>query len=212
MCVVSWNCRGLGNPSKAEAVKDLLKIESPKILMFQETKIEGETLLAIINQKWKKNVGKTISARGSSGGLATLWAKDKFHLESSFETQHWIFIEFRHTSSKITLSLFNLYVHVLYSEKKDCWQYLADCLEIFSPSNIILARNLNLVFELKEKRGGNSGRDQMLPLVEELGHQWDLLDFKPSKGLYTWSNNRVGADHISSRLDRFLFRARSCKK
>jgi hypothetical protein len=64
MCIVSWNCRGLGNPSKAEAVKDLLKIDPPEILLLQETKIEGDTLLEINNQKWKKNVGKAISARG----------------------------------------------------------------------------------------------------------------------------------------------------
>jgi hypothetical protein len=47
----------------------------------------------------------------------------------------------------------------------------------------------------------------MLPFVEELVHQWDLLDFKPSKGLYTWTNNRFGADHISARLDRFLIQS-----
>jgi exonuclease III len=139
MCVVSWNCRGLGNPLKAEAVKDLLKIESPEILMLQETKIEGETLLEISNLKWKKNAGKSISARGSSGGLATLWSEDKFHLESSFETQHWIFTELRHSSSKLTFSLFNLYVPVLFTEKKYCWQSLSDFLEIYSPTNIILA-------------------------------------------------------------------------
>jgi hypothetical protein len=81
----------LGNPSKVEAVKDLLKIDPPEILLLQETKIEGDTLLEISKQKWKKNVGKDISVRGSSGGLATLWANDKFHLEDSFETQHWIF-------------------------------------------------------------------------------------------------------------------------
>jgi exonuclease III len=72
MCVVSWNCRGLGNPLKSEAVKDLLKNESPEILILQETKIEGETLLEIIKLKWKKNAGKDMSARGSSGGLTTL--------------------------------------------------------------------------------------------------------------------------------------------
>jgi len=49
MRIVSWNCKGLGNPSKAEAVKDLLKIESLEILFLQETKIEGETLLEINN-------------------------------------------------------------------------------------------------------------------------------------------------------------------
>jgi hypothetical protein len=44
----------------------------------------------------------------------------------------------------------------------------------------------------------------MLPFIEDLVHQWDILEFKPSKGLYTWKNNRVGADHISTHLDRFL--------
>jgi exonuclease III len=189
MHIVSWNCRGLGNPSKAEEVKDLLKIESLEILLLQETKIEGDTLLEISNQKWKKNAEKAISARGCSGGLATLWVKDKFHLEISFKTQHWIFTELRHTSSKISLSLFNLYVPIMYSKKKYCWQSLADFSEIFSPSNIILAGDLNLVFDPKEKREQNSGRDQILPFVEELVHQWGLLDFKPSKGLYTWSKS-----------------------
>ena len=70
--------------------------------------------------------------------------------------------------------------------------------------NIILARDFNIVLDPKEKRGGNNGRDQMLPFVEDISQQWDLLDFKPSKGLYTWTNNRIGVDHISTLLDRFL--------
>eukprot|EP00253_Pinus_taeda_P028020 PITA_28020 len=44
----------------------------------------------------------------------------------------------------------------------------------------------------------------MLPLVEELILHWDLLDFKLKKGIYTWINNRAGAEHISAHLDRFL--------
>lgn len=67
-----------------------------------------------------------------------------------------------------------------------------------------MVRDLNLVIDPKEKRGGNSGRDQMLPLVEELILDWDLLDFKLKKGLYTWTNNRARAEHIFACLDRFL--------
>ena len=96
MQLVSWNCRGLGNPSKAEVVKDLLKIETPEILMLQETKIEGDSLLQISSNKWKKNAGKAISARGSSEGLATLWADEESTLESSFNTQDWIYTELHH--------------------------------------------------------------------------------------------------------------------
>jgi len=40
--------------------------------------------------------------------------------------------------------------------------------------------------------------------VEDLIQQWDLLDFKTKKGLYTWSNNRAETKHISARLDIFL--------
>ena len=36
---------------KPEAVKDLLKIENHYILMLQETKIEGETLLDLSHTK-----------------------------------------------------------------------------------------------------------------------------------------------------------------
>ena len=56
MKLVYWNCRGLGNPSKAKAVKDLLKIETPDILMLRESNIEGETLLEMNKLKWGKMV------------------------------------------------------------------------------------------------------------------------------------------------------------
>ena len=60
------------------------------------------------------------------------------------------------------------------------------------------------MFDSKEKRGGNFSRDQLLPFVEDLIKLWDLIDFKPKKGLYTWTNNRTGVSHISAHLDRFL--------
>eukprot|EP00253_Pinus_taeda_P022852 PITA_22852 len=44
----------------------------------------------------------------------------------------------------------------------------------------------------------------MLPLAEDLIQRWDLQDFKLIKGNYTWTNNRVGEDHIAARLDRIL--------
>ena len=91
-----------------------------------------------------------------------------FHLEISFEMQHWIFTKLRHSLSKLTFSLFNLYVHILSSEKKECWQFLSDFIDIYCPKNIILVKDFNIVLDSKEKRGGNKGRDQMLPFVEEI--------------------------------------------
>ena len=72
MQTVSWNCRGLGNPTKVEVVKDLLKMVSFDILLLQKTKIEDEALLLFSKTKWNLNANKGVSARGTSGGLAAL--------------------------------------------------------------------------------------------------------------------------------------------
>jgi hypothetical protein len=104
----------------------------------------------------------------------------------------------------LTISLFNLYVPVIYSEKRECWASLSTFLEQHNPNNIIVAGDLNIVLKPKEKRGGSTNRDPMLTFVEDLQHHWDLLDFSPVRGLYTWSNNRTGTEHISARLDRFM--------
>ena len=118
MLIISWNYRVLGNPAKAEPVKNLLKMEPTDILLLQETKIEEAALLSISNLKWKKNTGVAVSARGTSRGLATLWFDDKFILNSSYITQHWIFTELQHITSNIVISLFNLYVPFYFLEKK----------------------------------------------------------------------------------------------
>ena len=47
----------------------------------------------------------------------------------------------------------------------------------------------------------------MLRTVERIISSWDLIDFKPKKGRYTWSNNRIGSANISARLDRFLLQS-----
>eukprot|EP00253_Pinus_taeda_P017553 PITA_17553 len=204
MKLVSWNCRGLGNPAKLEAVKDLLKSEPSDILMLQETKIEGHSLLDISRVKWNKNTGKAVSARGASEGLATLWSDNTFQLNNFQETQHWIYTELTHKVSKLIVSLFNLYVPVNYTEKRERWYSLSSYLEQHSPNNIIIAGDLNIVLKPKEKRGGSSSRDSILATMEELVQNWDLLDFPPVHGLYTWSNNRAGSEHISARMDKFL--------
>ena len=62
MQITSWNCRRLGNPLKAEAIKYLLKMEASDILLLQETKIEEDALLSLSRLKWKKNASMAVSA------------------------------------------------------------------------------------------------------------------------------------------------------
>ena len=120
MNLVSWNCRGLGNYSKVEVVNDLIRMDSPYIILLQEMKIDEDNLLSISNMKWKLNVGKAVSVRGIAGGIATLWKENSFSLEYSHSTQHWIFSESWHTQSKFLIALFNVYVPINLQEKREC--------------------------------------------------------------------------------------------
>ena len=67
-----------------------------------------------------------------------------------------------------------------------------------------MAGDLNIIMDAKDKKGCVCGRDPMLKLVENLIISWELIDFKPKKGRYTWTSNRTKATNISARLDQFL--------
>ena len=54
MQFVSWNCRGLGSKSKEEAVKDLVRMTSPEVLLIQETKMEEPETIQASKNFWKK--------------------------------------------------------------------------------------------------------------------------------------------------------------
>ena len=109
-----------------------------------------------------------VNARGTCGGLATLWCEEKFHLKTFFATEHWIFTELFHVSSKIYIFLFNLYVPVNYIEKQSCWNSLSYFLEVNSPANLVLVGDLNISLTSNEKKDVLRGRDFMLGMVEEL--------------------------------------------
>jgi len=89
-------------------------------------------------------------------------------------------------------------------EKENYWMSLLSLKYSKYASKSIIARYLNVVLHNKEKRGGINIKDPYRERMENLITQWDVLDFKTSKGKYTWTNRRLGPHHIASRLDRFL--------
>ena len=72
------------------------------------------------------------------------------------------------------------------------------------PRNIIISGDLNVTLAANEKKGGSIVRDPSREWVEDIILGWDLIDIKPSRGIFTWTNKSLGLGHIASRLDRFL--------
>eukprot|EP00253_Pinus_taeda_P035966 PITA_35966 len=204
MKYVSWNCRGLGSKLKEDALKDIVRMYSPEILLIQETKLEESSLLHASKSFWRKGIGCAVSARGASGGIATFWDSSIYDLIQKDSSAHWLLTKLLHKDSGQQVSMFNIYAHVLPSEKKLCWDSMLSYLSLNNPEKIIIASDMNVTLAVNEKKGGSPVRDPAREWVEDLMLGWELEDIKPTSGKFTWSNKRVGPNHIAAQLDRFL--------
>lgn len=57
---------------------------------------------------------------------------------------------------------------------------------------------------MEEKFRGKYYADPSREALEDIIQSHNLLDFPPSNGKYTWSNQRIGNQNIKERLDRLL--------
>lgn len=121
MKYISWNYRGLGRKLKEEALKDIVRVYLPQILLIQETKLEDLLLLQASKFFWHKGQGRAVKSRGISGGIASFWDSSKYDLIHKEGCPHWLLTKLLHKESGHQVSMFNLYAPVLHSQKKTCW-------------------------------------------------------------------------------------------
>ena len=134
--------------------------------------MEEEALLRVSNTFWKKGPGKDVSTRGAFRGFATFWDSAKLDLVEEGRTTHWLFTKMLHKESGHLVSIFNLYVPVSYTEKKECWDSLKLYLNQHKPENLVVAGDINVTLTLAEKKGGSIVQDPTREWVEDLMLDW----------------------------------------
>jgi hypothetical protein len=73
MIFLSHNCRGLANPSKILAIRRLIDIHNPSLLILQETMMDGETAVKLFSSSLPGWNFIGLDASGKSRGLLTSW-------------------------------------------------------------------------------------------------------------------------------------------
>ena len=99
MKILSWNSRGLGHPSKAKALKDLINQEQPKFILLQETK-QGESDMRKIIDREKQYKGTLSESRGAFTGLATLWSNNTWQHTDTTTNQNWLKTDLENITTK----------------------------------------------------------------------------------------------------------------
>ena len=82
-----------------KAIKDLITQEQPDILIIQETKTTEQDFLLQI-QRFKNYTDISKGSDGASGGIGTLWNKNKWEIANSQLCNWWIRTDLKNKSTQ----------------------------------------------------------------------------------------------------------------
>jgi hypothetical protein len=117
---------------------------------------------------------------------------------------HWILTILKHKETNTKISLVNIYMPNRYSDKIDCWTSLFAIGDSLGMSSTVVGGDFNTYLSQANKRGRSWVRSPQSEKISNLISDWHLQDIHPQKGKSTWNNRRVGLNHITTYLDRFL--------
>ena len=107
--VLSWNCRGLGNPRSVRALHDMMRQWNPKVVFLIETKAKTRRMKRIKNRIGLAN-GLIVPCVGRKGGLALLWNRE-IDLEIKSYSQNHIDVVINDAEKSIKWRLTGFYGH-----------------------------------------------------------------------------------------------------
>jgi hypothetical protein len=99
----------------------------------------------------EKGNGKTISSKGASGGLCTMWNSDALKLVEWHQYSNWLMVTLSMNSTRYDLTIINVYIPNNYGKKTQCWGSLLDLAKGNPPQNLIIAGDFNITRSTKEK-------------------------------------------------------------
>jgi len=207
MKILSWNCRGLGNPAAVRALKKLLQSNCPDVMFLMETK------LADTDTKAKANlfcdplsnlfmVNCDLSAKNRSGGLALIWNQSVNINILSFNK---ISIDAYITSCNTNIQWYATCIYGSpYANHKHLTCETINNLHLNRQNDSwIVFGDFNMILNGSEKLGGNGVDYYITSLFNETLNHCNLNDLGYSVYKYTWANNQIDNHHIQERLDRF---------
>jgi hypothetical protein len=201
MNLLSWNCRGLGNPRTVRELRRLVKEKKPKIVFLMETKARTEKMERVRIQLGFENMF-VVDSVGKSGGLALFWM-----IEAGVEIQNY---SRRHINAKVcsspnnpTWKLTGFYGHPDPSKRNEGWSLLRHIAGM-DPIPWVCLGDFNEILSSDEKYGGRRRQMSLMENFQNILEDCGLSDLGFRGPKYTWNNGREGADFTKERLDRVV--------
>jgi exonuclease III len=200
MNILSWNCRGLGNPTAVLALHHLVKVQGPKVLFLIETKLDSKKMEALrVELRFKCCF--SVPSRGSSGGLALLW-NDPVEIIIQSYTQNHIDAHIQVLPSRLW-RFTGFYGHPESHRHRESWALLKR-LNGMDQLPWLCMGDFNEILTEEERTGEVPGMYGKMQDFNEVVNRCGLIDMGFRGVPFTWDNRRGGEDFVQKRLDRAL--------
>ncbi|XP_062103947.1 uncharacterized protein LOC133815077 [Humulus lupulus] len=204
MNVLSWNCRGLGNPGTFQFLKELVAQKKPNFLFLCETKCQKQRLEWVGHQLGFEGI-ICVEAQGRSGGLGLLWkhAEEGFLLGYSSNhidlevikegEPHWRLTGFYGESRRNFRRTSWTLLHSLAASSQLPWCVIGD---------------FNNIAAHEDKRGGSLYSQWLIDGFQAAMNHGDLTDLDLVGYPFTWERGRGTEYWTEIRLDRAIVNSR----
>ncbi|KAM6553984.1 hypothetical protein CsatB_014746 [Cannabis sativa] len=202
MNLVSWNARGLGNPSAFRFLRLLISEQAPCVLFLMETKLQAGSINKFRNSLHFPN-GIEVPRTGLGGGLMLILKSKADVVINNFSPNHIdCFIEYQDLSS---FHFTGFYGHPNSSQRVLTWTLLRRCYDIAPTHPWLVLGDFNEILTHEDKVGGpprNNGQIQAFQTTIDYCH---LAAAAYEGELITWTNKSQGLGNVKERLDYGFF-------
>ena len=109
MKIMSFNCRGLANPSKKSSLRHLIGFNRPDVVLLQETLGLNEDVSCILESLLLGWMFVVVDVHGKSGGLALGWNLKSCRCENMLSFYSSIGLELYNAHLGKVLTILNIY-------------------------------------------------------------------------------------------------------
>jgi exonuclease III len=149
MSILSWNCRGLGNPRVVRDLHHMVKEKKPTMVFIMETKVHDKNLDFLRINLGMHNMF-VVDSVGKSKGLILLW-RDNFRVEiQNYSRQH-INVIICTKENSLVWKFTGFYGHPEVAKRREAWGLLRH-LSILSPLPWICMGDFNEIVCFGEQR------------------------------------------------------------
>ncbi|KAM1172357.1 hypothetical protein ACFX2G_022945 [Malus domestica] len=189
MNLLVWNCRGLGNPRKVQALQDIIQQKDPKLVFLCETKCKAEFLNGLrIKLGFRRVFG--VSSNGQSRGLGLFWSGD-INLIIISSSERFIDSEIGAIGDAVHWRFTGFYEHQATKERQISWDIMRQLATSCSLPWLI-GGDFNELLGIHEKEGGPVCPMNQIMAFQNAVCDCHLHDLDFLGTPYTWITTRAG--------------------